>query len=51
MRPCGTSFLLGINPEIQEKAYDEIQSWTTDYTAHEESSNLTYLEAVLMIKY
>lgn len=42
-------FLLGLYPEVQEKAFLEIQLKTESYVTYEDSCNLTYLESVIKV--
>lgn len=42
-------FMLGLYPEIHEKAFNEVNSLSQNYVSYEDSCNLTYLEAVIMV--
>lgn len=41
--------MLGLHPEIQEKAFEEVQSTCHNYVSFEEMNSFTYLEAVIMV--
>lgn len=41
-------FLLGLHPEVQEKAFNEVQSDSEGYISYENSCTFTYLESVIM---
>ena len=44
-------YALGLYPEVQERAFHEVQSEYHDYVTFEEMNNFTYLDAVIMVMY